>query len=83
MITSTPSQTSELQNAGPALSLQNVTISYGSFEAVRNVYCDIPSRAKSRPSSVPPVAANRPFCAHLNRMNDLIEGCSLKGSSVV
>ena len=25
-----------------AISIQNVTISYGSYEAVKNVYCDVP-----------------------------------------
>ena len=35
-------QATESHNTDVALSLQNVTISYGSFEAVKNVYCEIP-----------------------------------------
>ena len=41
MTNATPSSDATV-TADPKLSLQNVTISYGSFEAVRNVYCDIP-----------------------------------------
>ena len=35
-------QATESHNTDVALSLQNVTISYGNFEAVKNVYCEIP-----------------------------------------
>ena len=64
--------------ADPKLSLQNVTISYGSFEAVRNVYCDIP-RGKVTAFIGPSGCGKSTVLRSLNRMNDLIEGCSLKG----
>ena len=62
----------------PKLCLQNVTISYGSFEAVRNVYCDIP-RGKVTAFIGPSGCGKSTVLRSLNRMNDLIEGCSLKG----
>ena len=36
-------QATESHNTDVALSLQNVTISYGNFEADKNVYCASPS----------------------------------------
>ena len=62
----------------PKLCLHNVTISYGSFEAVRNVYCDIP-RGKVTAFIGPSGCGKSTVLRSLNRMNDLIEGCSLKG----
>ncbi len=60
------------------ISLQNVTISYGSYEAVRNVFCDIP-RGKVTAFIGPSGCGKSTVLRALNRMNDLIEGCSLKG----
>ena len=42
-MTLSTSQTEEIElSSEPVLSLQNATISYGSNEAVKNVFCDIP-----------------------------------------
>ena len=60
------------------LSIQNTTISYGSYEAVKNVYCDIP-RGKVTAFIGPSGCGKSTVLRALNRMNDLIEGCSLKG----
>ena len=60
------------------LSLQNVSISYGNFDVIRNVYCDIP-RGKVTAFIGPSGCGKSTVLRALNRMNDLIEGCSLKG----
>ena len=72
-------QATESHNADAALSLQNVTISYGNFEAVKNVYCEIP-RGKVTAFIGPSGCGKSTVLRSLNRMNDLIEGCSLNGS---
>ena len=79
MTSITASKTTEIKNAGTALSLQNVTISYGNFEAVKNVYCEIP-RGKVTAFIGPSGCGKSTVLRSLNRMNDLIDGCSLKGS---
>ena len=63
------------------MSLQNVTISYGSFEAVRNVFVDIP-RGKVTAFIGPSGCGKSTVLRGLNRMNDLIPGCSLKGKVI-
>jgi phosphate transport system ATP-binding protein len=63
------------------MSLQKVTISYGSFEAVRNVFLDIP-RGKVTAFIGPSGCGKSTVLRALNRMNDLIPGCSLKGKVV-
>ena len=60
------------------ISIQNATISYGNYEAVRNVYCDIP-RGKVTAFIGPSGCGKSTVLRALNRMNDLIEGCTLKG----
>ena len=60
------------------MSLQNVTISYGSFEAVRNVFLDIP-KGKVTAFIGPSGCGKSTVLRALNRMNDLIPGCSLRG----
>ena len=60
------------------ISIQNVTISYGSFEAVKNVFCDVP-RGKVTAFIGPSGCGKSTVLRALNRMNDLIEGGSLKG----
>jgi phosphate transport system ATP-binding protein len=70
------SKTSTLQDC--CLSLENVTISYGSFEAVRDVYMEIP-RKKVTAFIGPSGCGKSTVLRALNRMNDLIEGCSLRG----
>lgn len=60
------------------LSLQNVSISYGSFEAVRNVFLDIPRQGVT--AFIGPSGCGKSTVLRaLNRMNDLIPGCSLRG----
>jgi phosphate transport system ATP-binding protein len=63
------------------MSLQNVSISYGSFEAVRNVFLDIPRQGVT--AFIGPSGCGKSTVLRaLNRMNDLIPGCSLKGKVV-
>lgn len=71
-------------NSNPApseevcMSLQNVSISYGSFEAVRNVFLDIPHKGVT--AFIGPSGCGKSTVLRaLNRMNDLIPGCTLKG----
>ncbi|KGG23231.1 Phosphate transport ATP-binding protein PstB [Prochlorococcus marinus str. SS35] len=61
-----------------SISLQNVTISYGDSDAVRNVYFDIP---KYKVTSLigPSGCGKSTVLRSLNRMNDLISSCTLKG----
>ena len=63
------------------MSLQNVTISYGSFEAVRNVFLDIP-RGRVTSFIGPSGCGKSTVLRALNRMNDLIPGCGLKGKVI-
>ncbi|MFN9692189.1 MAG: phosphate ABC transporter ATP-binding protein PstB [Synechococcaceae cyanobacterium] len=57
---------------------ENVTISYGSFEAVRNVHLDLP-KGKVTAFIGPSGCGKSTVLRALNRMNDLIPGCSLRG----
>ena len=62
----------------PTISCTNVTISYGSFEAVKNVFLDIPRHQVTAfigPSGCGKSTVLRCF----NRMNDLIETFKLRG----
>ena len=72
--TSSPQQVTERT----CISIQNATISYGNYEAVRNVYCNIP-RGKVTAFIGPSGCGKSTVLRALNRMNDLIEGCSLRG----
>ena len=72
--TSSPQSISE----NTCISIQNATISYGSYDAVKNVYCDIP-RGKVTAFIGPSGCGKSTVLRALNRMNDLIEGCSLRG----
>ena len=60
------------------MALEDVTISYGSFVAVRGVYLQIP---KTRVTAFigPSGCGKSTVLRGLNRMNDLIPGCTLKG----
>ncbi|MEB3255750.1 MAG: phosphate ABC transporter ATP-binding protein PstB [Synechococcaceae cyanobacterium] len=60
------------------MALQDVTISYGSFVAVRGVYMDIP-RGRVTAFIGPSGCGKSTVLRALNRMNDLIPGCHLKG----
>ena len=78
-MTASSPQAEQHQVAGDtAISIQNVTISYGSYEAVKNVFCDVP-RGKVTAFIGPSGCGKSTVLRSLNRMNDLIEGCSLKG----
>ena len=61
------------------LSLENVSISYGKFEAVRNIFCNF---KKGNITSLigPSGCGKSTVLRSLNRMNDLIHNCSLKGT---
>jgi phosphate transport system ATP-binding protein len=74
----TPTNTTIGLSQDVCLSLQNVSISYGSFEAVRNVFLDIP-RKQVTAFIGPSGCGKSTVLRALNRMNDLIPGCSLKG----
>jgi len=80
-MTSTLNQPSTGATLPSCLSLENVTISYGSFEAVRDVYMDIP-RNRVTAFIGPSGCGKSTVLRALNRMNDLIEGCSLRGRVV-
>ena len=58
--------------------LENVSISYGTNVAVRGVYMEIP-RWKVTAFIGPSGCWKSTVLRSLNRMNDLIEGCTLKG----
>lgn len=78
-MTLSTNQTEEIElSSEPVLSLQNATISYGSNEAVKNVFCDIP-KGKVTAFIGPSGCGKSTVLRALNRMNDLIEGCTLKG----
>ena len=75
------SQPLEPSSGSTCISLQNVSISYGSFEAVKNVFLDIPY-GKVTAFIGPSGCGKSTVLRALNRMNDLIPGCSLKGRVV-
>lgn len=76
----TASSSPELPNpkSDVCISIQNATISYGDFEALKNVFCDIP-RGQVTAFIGPSGCGKSTLLRALNRMNDLIEGCSLHG----
>lgn len=77
-----PQPRSKVAAALPScLSLESVTISYGSFEAVRDVYMEIP-RHRVTAFIGPSGCGKSTVLRALNRMNDLIEGCHLRGRVV-
>ncbi len=61
------------------ISLDNVSISYGSFEVVKNIFCDFKKGCIT--SLIGPSGCGKSTVLRsLNRMNDLIHNCSLKGT---
>jgi phosphate transport system ATP-binding protein len=81
MTPSYPSTSFSAPSDESCISLQNVSISYGSFEAVRNVYLDIPRKGVT--AFIGPSGCGKSTVLRaLNRMNDLIPGCSLKGKVI-
>ncbi|MEN9766460.1 phosphate ABC transporter ATP-binding protein PstB [Vulcanococcus sp.] len=63
---------------GTCLSLQDLSISYGGKEAVRGVHMDIP-KGKVTAFIGPSGCGKSTVLRALNRMNDLIDGCSVRG----
>ena len=61
-----------------SISLEDVTISYGNYEAVKNVYFQI-HRGKVTALIGPSGCGKSTILRSINRMNDLIAGCSLRG----
>ena len=61
------------------LSLEDVSISYGKFEAVKNIFCNF--KKGDITSLIGPSGCGKStVLSALNRMNDLIPNCSLKGT---
>ncbi|MFZ9947540.1 MAG: phosphate ABC transporter ATP-binding protein PstB [Vulcanococcus sp.] len=60
------------------MALENVGISYAGQEAVRGVYMQVP-RGKVTAFIGPSGCGKSTVLRALNRMNDLIEGCTIKG----
>jgi phosphate transport system ATP-binding protein len=77
-MTATSTSESVPSNLDICLSIQNATISYGGFEALKNVFCDIP-RGQVTAFIGPSGCGKSTILRAINRMNDLIEGCLLKG----
>ena len=77
-MTATSTAESVPSNLDICLSIQNATISYGGFEALKNVFCDIP-RGQVTAFIGPSGCGKSTILRAINRMNDLIEGCLLKG----
>ena len=77
-MTATSTSKSVHSNLDICLSIQNATISYGYFEALKNVFCDLP-RGQVTAFIGPSGCGKSTLLRAINRMNDLIEGCSLKG----
>ena len=77
-MTASSSPESVPSNLDICLSIQSATISYGDFEALKNVFCDIP-RGQVTAFIGPSGCGKSTLLRAINRMNDLIEGCSLKG----
>ncbi|KMM16938.1 phosphate ABC transporter ATP-binding protein PstB [Synechococcus sp. GFB01] len=69
------------QASTTCMALENVTISYGRFEAVKNVYMDIP-HGQVTAFIGPSGCGKSTVLRALNRMNDLVPGCQLKGRVV-
>ncbi len=78
MSASPASQTPSQGNDEVCLSLQDLSISYGNKEAVRGVHMDIP-KGKVTAFIGPSGCGKSTVLRALNRMNDLIDGCSIRG----
>jgi phosphate transport system ATP-binding protein len=74
----TTAQPASTPTAETCIAVENVSISYGSSPAVRGVYMDIP-KGKVTAFIGPSGCGKSTMLRALNRMNDLIEGCSLSG----
>ncbi len=71
-------KTSENNSSDIAISLQDITISYSNSDAIRNVFFDVPKDTVT--SLIGPSGCGKSTVLRaVNRMNDLIPGCKLKG----
>ncbi len=61
-----------------SISLDNLTISYKGSDAVRNVFCEMP-KGKVTALIGPSGCGKSTVLRAINRMNDLIEDCTIKG----
>ncbi len=61
------------------ITLEDVSISYGNFKAVKNVFCNF-KKGKITSLIGPSGCGKSTVLRSLNRMNDLISNCSLKGT---
>ena len=78
MITST--EATDIRGSTESIiSFENVTISYGGKEAVKNIFCEIP---KNQVTALigPSGCGKSTVLRSINRMNDLIDDCTIKGS---
>tara|TARA_Y100001968_G_scaffold332270_1_gene389759 strand:+ start:1589 stop:2395 length:807 start_codon:yes stop_codon:yes gene_type:complete len=69
-------KSTEIKNV--SISIENLTISYRNLDAVKNVYCDIP-KDKVTALIGPSGCGKSTVLRAINRMNDLIDGCTHKG----
>lgn len=70
-----------ITNSSISISLENVSIKYGSSVAVKNIFCDIKKNQVT--SFIGPSGCGKSTVIRaINRMNDLIEGCKLSGSVI-
>ncbi len=67
-----------IQELKTCVSMENVTISYGKQEAVKNIFCDFPNGEVT--ALIGPSGCGKSTVLRaINRMNDLIDGCTLTG----
>tara|TARA_Y100001968_G_scaffold245261_1_gene229332 strand:- start:1538 stop:2359 length:822 start_codon:yes stop_codon:yes gene_type:complete len=60
------------------ISLENISISYSNSIAVKNIFCDIP-KGKVTSFIGPSGCGKSTILRAINRMNDLIDSCKIKG----
>ncbi len=71
-------QNTKKKSNSPIIEFENVTISYQNIDAVRNVYMSFP---KNKVTALigPSGCGKSTVLRSINRMNDLIQGCFVKG----
>lgn len=65
-------------NQEPILRVRDLTLHYGSFEALKGIDMDVPERAVTALIG-PSGCGKSTFLKTINRMNDLVEGCRVGG----
>ena len=63
---------------GVAISIKNMNLFYGSFQALKNINMEIPEK-KITAFIGPSGCGKSTLIKSLNRMNDLVEGCKITG----